>query len=164
MVVDRRLREADLKRHVAHRNACIPVAGEKPQRDFKENVRMKGVGGREEGDDGAPDHDDGRGGLGAGRVLDGARADDEGGGERDDDAEQHVHELDARRKACGRELQHDARKGAREAKDGRHAHEVEARRGGVLVKRQDEHDGDREAEAHEHHQKAGEKGGTLHVE
>ena len=77
---------------------------------------------------------------------------------------QHVHELDARRKACGRELQHDARKGAREAKDGRHAHEVEARRGGVLVKRQDEHDGDREAEAHEHHQKAGEKGGTLHVE
>ena len=30
--------------------------------------------------------------------------------------------------------------------------------------RQDEHDGDREAEAHEHHQKAGEKGGTLHVE
>ena len=66
--------------------------------------------------------------------------------------------------ACGRELQHDARKGAREAKDGRHAHEVEARRGGVLVKRQDEHDGDREAEAHEHHQKAGEKGGTLHVE
>ena len=59
---------------------------------------------------------------------------------------------------------HDARKGALEAKDGRHAHEVEARRGGVLVKRQDEHDGDREAEAHEHHQKAGEKGGTLHVE
>ena len=126
--------------------------------------KAKGVGGREEGDDGAPDHDDGRGGLGAGRVLDGARADDEGGGERDDDAEQHGHELDARRKACGRELQHDARKGAREAKDGRHAHEVEARRGGVLVKRQDEHDGDREAEAHEHHQKAGEKGGTLHVE
>ena len=40
MVVDRRLREADLKRHVAHRNACIPVAGEKPQRDFKGNVRM----------------------------------------------------------------------------------------------------------------------------
>lgn len=126
--------------------------------------KAKGVGGREEGDDGTPDHDDGRGGLGAGRVLDGARADDEGGSERDDDAEQHVHELDARRKACGRELQHDARKGAREAEDGRHAHEVEARRGGVLVKRQDEHDGDREAETHEHHQKAGEKGGTLHVE